>query len=528
MLNVVRWLSDLANSGIYVLEGLSRGQPIPVRRATVVAFLGAAPRGPAGIPVKIKSLDEYKKRFGSANQPARLQTLLSQFFDNGGSTAIVVRVCCSSRRNQILLPGPSGALALSATNPGPREYLRASIDYDGIPVGDRNRFNLVIHRLASAGSPIVEEQEIFNGLSVNPQSPNYMGHILLGSELVYIDGKLPGERPETTLAPGIEVGKSYIYANSDWQDPGGLTDYDLIGSSTDSSGLFALNQIPIVDLVCLVPDEPDLGPVALFAAERYCRKRQAMLVVDPPSHWKSVADAVRSSRQSGFASANVLTYFPRPSRLDGDIQDDHASVLGAIVGRLAAGDAERGVWDSLATDSAGRNRIRIRCRVSLPIPLDDESCTALARNGVNSLRDMGAGIFELNGLVTFAQGEDVIAAWDDLRKRRIALFVVDNIARATRWAAFQDDDEEVWTILDAQIHEFLRELFDAGALVGSRVEDACYMIRDSSPGDGSALIRFIVGFSLDKNGFLAFRFTHDRIDCEVREVAWQPGIALAS
>ena len=147
MLNVVRWLSDLANSGIYVLEGLSRGQPIPVRRATVVAFLGAAPRGPAGIPVKIKSLDEYKKRFGSANQPGRLQTLLNQFFDNGGSTAIVVRVCCSSRRNQILLPGPSGALALSATNPGPREYLRASIDYDGIPVGDRNRFNLVIHRL---------------------------------------------------------------------------------------------------------------------------------------------------------------------------------------------------------------------------------------------------------------------------------------------------------------------------------------------------------------------------------------------
>lgn len=528
MLDAVRWLSDLANSGIYVLEGLSRGQPIPVRRSTVVAFLGSCPRGPVGIPIKIKSVEEYKKRFESAGQPGRLQTLLTQFFDNDGTNAIVVRICCSSRRNQISLPGASGPLLLTATNPGPMEYLRASIDYDGLPASDSDCFNLVIHRLASAGSPIVEEQEIFNGLSVNPESPDYAGHILLGSELIYIDGKLPSERPDSTLAPGIEVGKFYIYANSDWRDPDGLTDYDLIGSETDGLGLFALNQVPVVDLVCLVPDRPDLGPVALLAAERYCRKRQAMLVMDPPSHWKSVADAVQSSRQNGFASTNVLTYFPRPLRLDDDIEDDYASVLGAIVGRLAAGDAEHGVWDSLAAESADGDRIRIRCRAWLPVCLDDEECAVLARHGVNSLREMRAGILELNGLVTFAQGEDVIAAWDDLRKRRIALFVIDNIARATRWAAFQDDDEDVWTILDTQIHEFLREVFDAGAFVGRTAEDACYMIRDSSPGDGSARIKFIVGFSLDESGFLAFRFTHDRIDCAVREVAWQPGIALAS
>ena len=528
MLNAVRWVSDQANSGIYVLEGLSRGQPIPVRRTTVVAFLGNAPRGPTNISVNIKSVEEYRKRFGSGNQPSRLQTQLTQFFDNGGTNAIVVRVCGSSRRNKISLPGPSGPLVLAATNPGPMEYLRASIDYDGIPACDQDRFNLVVHRLASSESPFVEEQEIFSGLSVRADSPDYSGHVLLGSELIYTDGELPGQRPDSTLGPGIEVGKSYIYASADWADPTELTDYDLIGSDTDGSGLFALNQIPIVDLVCLISDKPDLGPVALFAAERFCRKGNAMLVMDPPAHWNSVSDAVRSSRQNGFASANIMTYFPRPSRLDDEIETGHASVLGAIVGRLAAGDAEYGVWGSLKSDSPDRNRIRLRCQASLAITINDNDSALLSRNGVNSLRDVGAGILELNGLVTFAHGEDVIAAWDDLHKRRMALFIIDGIARATRWAAFEDDDTEIWPILVSQINEFLLELFDAGVLVGRSVEDAGYITRNSILGDEFPRIKFVVGFALEKNDFLAFRFTHDRVDCKIREVAWRPGIALAS
>ena len=528
LLNVVRWLSDLANSGIYVLEGLSRGQTIPVRRSPVVAFVGSSPRGPVGIPVKIESVAEYRKRFGSANQPGRLETQLTQFFDNGGTNAIVVRVCCSSRRNKISLPGPAGTFVMAATDPGPMEFLRASIDYDGIAAGDQDRFNLVIHRLASANSPFVEEQEIFSGLSVNPESPDYAGHILLRSEMIYVDGEMPSQRPLSTLAPGIEVGKSYVYANADWEEPGELSDYDLIGSDSDGSGLFALNQISVVDLVCLIPDKPDLGPVAFFAAERFCRKRYAMLLMDPPAQWKSVADAVESSRQNGYASANIVTYFPRPMRLEGEVETGHASVLGAIAGRLAAGDAERGVWESLAEDAVNRDRIHIRCQAWLAVRVDQQDCNILARSGVNCLRDIGAGMLELNGLVTFAHGEDVVAAWDDLRKRRIALFVIESIARATRWAAFQDDERDVWPILEKQIDEFLRAIFDAGALAGHSVEEACYMIHDSQPDDGSTRIRFIVGIALDKNGFLAFRFTQDRVDCEVREVAWQPGIALAS
>lgn len=517
MLNAVRWLSDLANTGIYVLEGLSKGQSIPVRREPVVAFVGSSPRGPVGIPVKINSVDEYERRFGTADEASRLHTLLAQFFDNGATSAIVIRVCRSSRHNQIFLPGPSGPLVLTATNPGPREYLRASVDYDGIPECDRNRFNLVIHRLAAARSPIVEEQEIFQGLSLNPGSPNYAGHILLGSELVYLDAGLPGERPECTLAPGIEVGKSYVYSDADWQDPDGITDYDLVGSAADGTGLSALDQVPVIDFVCPLPDAPDLGPVALFAAERYCRSRFAMLVVDSPSDWNSVEDAMHSSPQNRFSSPNVMTYFPRPLAPG---EAGPGSALGAIVGRLAADQEKHGIWHSQ------QEEIRIRCQAALPFRLDAPTCAVLARKGFNCLCELDTAVFHLTGLVTLSQGEGVTTAWADLKKRRTALFIVESISRATRWTAFQDADSEMWNSLESQLREFLRGLYADGAIVGPTADDAYYLMHDDASA-GSSKIGFLVGFALEANDFYAFRFLHDRVDCKVREVAWRPGVALA-
>ena len=71
-----------------------------------------------------------------------------------------------------------------------------------------------------------------------------------------------------------------------------------------------------VDLICLLSGAPDtdIGPVGLFAAERYCARRNAILLLDPPSHWSQVEDVARSQRNSPFASPNVMTYFPAAGR----------------------------------------------------------------------------------------------------------------------------------------------------------------------------------------------------------------------
>ena len=521
-------MSDLVSSGIFVVEGLSGGQPIAARRETVAAFIGKASRGPVNIPVAVRSGDEYFRRFGCPNKTSALQNALKQFFENGGTKAIVIRVSRTDRHNQISLPGPAGALTLEAVNPGPLEYLRASIDLDNIPDSDNGHFNLVIHRVASPDKPFVEEQEIFHALSMDPEHPDFIVDALLNSNLMHVHGTPPSERPERTLGPSAERQPAYIYADSDWHSADIPTDYDLIGSDTDGTGLYALEQIPVVDLLCIAPGSRDyeLGPLVLFAAERYCRRRNALLLIDPPAHWTSVTKAVASQREHGFSSPNVLTYFPHPATLTGE-DTDSESILGAVAGQLASGDAKRGTWRSLEHDPV------LRCRTHLSCKLTDAESAILARSGINSLRQVGSGRLLLSGLVTLAKCGGLATEWNDLGKRRLALFIIDSIIRGTRWAAFNDNNENTWADVRRQVREFLQVLFEEGALAGSDPRRAFYVICDADTNADSLNISdtlsFIAGFALHRPGeFLAFRFLHDQFECKIRAISWQPGLALAS
>jgi hypothetical protein len=121
-------VTDTSNSGIYVTEGLARGQAIPVDGESVTAFVGPTPRGPVDHAVRITHPAEFQKIFGIPECHCRIEFALRQFFANGGSNAVVVRISGTMVRNQIRLPGDAGLLVLEARNPGPLESLRASVD----------------------------------------------------------------------------------------------------------------------------------------------------------------------------------------------------------------------------------------------------------------------------------------------------------------------------------------------------------------------------------------------------------------
>jgi len=516
-----------------VLEAPVRGEPIPVRRESVVAFVGSAPRGPVGIPVAVQSLDEYRRRFGVPGYRGRVQDLLAQFFDNGGIRAIVVRVSGSERRRRLVMPGPAGDLVLNAVNPGPHECLRASIDYDSIPAGDSNRFNLVIHRLASRDRPLVEDQEIYRCLTIDAGDPDFFAQVLLESDLVRADGPAPMARPEATHCPGIEVGAAYQYAGDDWREGQTLTDYDLIGCDRLGTGIFALDRVSTFDFLCLVPDADDVGPVALFAAERYCRSRHALLLVDPPSTWTSVTDVAHDRISSVFTSPNVATYFPRPAPVPGTGLNRTPSALGALAGRLVAGGSENGIWEL-------RDPLILRGRVRLACQLNEREQSVIRRLGVNALRECGGGYLQASGLVTMGRGHGLEAEWSDLRLRRIGLHIIGSIARGTRWAAFATDDRQTWIDVRQQVADFMDECMHEVALHDERERGTWYITRnsesfsaDAAPVDAGhepvpGLADFVVGFALRDDGNVAFRFVQDRLECRVYPVGWQPGVALAS
>lgn len=510
-------LPELRGAGIRVIESPAGEEPIPLRREIVTAFIGPAPRGPANIPVIIESVAEFRRRFGSPAERSRLEWILSQFFDNGGHSAVVVRVPRSGGSNRITLPGPGGTLDLEAVNPGPLEYLRVAVDYDGIPAGDLWRFNLTVQRIRSRANPLVEEQEIWRAVTVVPDEEAYVGEILKGSDLVSLHGEPPPARPNVT--PGAEgIGPvSYVHGGGDWRSAAPPSDYDLIGSVEDSTGIHALEQVASVDLVCLLSGAPraDVGPVGIFAAERYCARRNAILLLDPPAHWSRVEDVVRSQRDSVFASPNVITYFPRLAERSADGKRLRSmSALGAIAGMLAS--------------EGPKDTTLLRSKARVAIEPDVEEAAMLARRGVNVLRAASPGFISFNGDVTLARQHGTRREWQQLSVRRRAVMTAGTIARSTRWAAVQKPDAETWGAVAAQVGRYLEESAAAGLLAGNSSQRAFYVKCDQDTNAHHAGLSFVVGLALTRPGdFAAFRFDHNAADCRITEISWQPGASIS-
>ncbi len=510
-------LPELSGAGIRVIESPAGEELIPLRRETVTAFVGPAPRGPANIPVVIDSVTEFRRRFGSPAERSRLEWVLGQFFDNGGRQAVVVRVPRSGSPSRITLPGPGGTLDLDAVNPGPLEYLRATVDYDGIPPSDLWRFNLSVQRIRSPANPLVEEQENWRGLTMVADDEAFVGDVLAGSALVRLQGEPPRARPYVTPG-GAGIGPvGYVHGRGDWRSAAPPSDYDLIGSAEDATGIHALDQVANVDLVCLLSGAPkaDVGPVGIFAAERYCARRNAILLLDPPSHWSRVEDVARSQRDSALASPNVITYFPQLTELSADGKRTRSlSAIGAIAGMLASGD------------STGNVLLRSKARVA--IEPDAGEAALLARRGVNVLRGAAPGFISFTGDVTLARSHGSRREWQQLSTRRRAMTIAGTISQSTRWVAAQKPGADTWRTLAAQVSRYLDSCADAGLLAGDATRRAFYVKCDQDTNAGQTGLSFVAGLALTRPGeFVAFRFDHDGSECRVTELAWQPGLGLA-
>ena len=80
--------------GVYVEETLNPIQPVVGANSdSVAAFIGAADRGPVGVPTLVTSWSQYVSAFGSWNTTASNDLPLGVYlyFSNGGNQAYIVR-----------------------------------------------------------------------------------------------------------------------------------------------------------------------------------------------------------------------------------------------------------------------------------------------------------------------------------------------------------------------------------------------------------------------------------------------------
>jgi Bacteriophage tail sheath protein len=471
------------------------------------AFVGRALRGPVNRAVLIESFAEFQRTFGGLWQPSRLSYAVEQFFENGGREALVVRVVNGARAASLTLPAGASALTLQAASPGTREFLRASIDYDNIPAQDS--FNLTVQRVRVQGGSHVEDQEIFPQLSVQPAHERYAGEVLRRSELVRVVGAVPQVRPDHTRdAAGTPT---YVSSNADGDDGAPLTDYDLIGSEVEHTGLFALDACDYFNLLCIPPlaRTEDVGLTVLLVAARYCKDRGAVLVVDPRYAWHTADDALAGLRDWEIKSENAVMYFPRilaHDKLRGHFES--FAPCGAVAGMLARVDQTHPVWGEPKMDDAVlRQGYRPVCLVS------EDRRMRLAQRGVNTLQAIRSVSRIGVKPRTLAAGSAGIRDWQVLPARRLALFIVNCIEHGTRWVVAAAAASEAAQIVATQVRNFFDHLYEEGAFGTRPREEAFYVICDrrfnAADGERQGEFQFLIGFAAARpKEFHTYRISH--------------------
>ena len=153
---------QLTAPGVYV-EELSSGVHTIVGVATsIAAFVGYTDTGLDATPVTLNSFADFERGFGGLASDSELSYAVQQFFINGGTQAIVVRVPKNGATEASLtiadVGGTGKALVLSAISTGSwASNVTVTIDYDGLPAAgktgyDQFAFNLDVTNIATGAT----------------------------------------------------------------------------------------------------------------------------------------------------------------------------------------------------------------------------------------------------------------------------------------------------------------------------------------------------------------------------------------
>ncbi len=433
-----------------------------------------------------------------------------------------MRVVNGARPPTVTLPTTAGPLKLIGLNPGSREYLRASVDYDGIAENEPDRFNLVVQRVRSGGSELIEDQEIFRRVSVVPESGRWITDVLAESRLVRVTGEAPAQRPNKSAGAPAGSAIGYAVSNPDGDDGAPITDYDVIGSAVYCTGVFALTAAQGFNFLCIPPlaREQDVGSSTLLVAGKFCRERHAMLIVDPPMSWISPRTALDALRNWPFRSDSAVMYFPRVQafdRLRGRVET--FASCGAAAGMIARSDEIWPVWAAAETDDAV-----LRPGLRPAVPVSESDRTRLMQAGINVLASVRSSYRAGVSPRTLAAGGSGISDWKYLSARRLALFIAASIEQGTRWVLLEPNTSPTWARAQAQAESFLEVLAAGGAFTGATAEESHFAICDERVNRPETIaegkFNLLFGFATSKPGeYDTWLVTHQPGASRVRPVS---------
>jgi len=498
--------------GVYIEEIPSGVRTITGVATSITAFVGRALRGPTDDPITINSFGDFERVFGGLWVDSYLGYAVRDFYLNGGSQAIIVRLYSpeagGTARPAVARLAVNG-LTLDAVSPGAwGNKLRGRIDARTRPLqpGEpaNSLFNLSIRDDGTGQIELIRNVSHISG------HPRQVDKVLLSESRLVKAVSLPGARPTDHPDPaaGVDIWADNTPAtNTKVADPAlaadGVvltgTDFTGPGKEAAKQGLFALEKADLFNLLCIPPHAAanDLDTALSGAAGAYCDKRRAMFIVDPPRTWTD-KDLAKSGIATGVGTTtkNAAIFFPRlrqPNPLR-ENQVEHFPPCGAVAGVFARTDSQRGVWKA----PAGLDATLVGVP-ELSVSLTDPENGELNPLGVNCLRAKPAGGRVIWGARTL-QGDDRLASeWKYIPVRRMALFLEETLYRGTQWVVFEPNDEPLWSQIRLNIGAFMQGLFRQGAFQGRTPREAYFVKCDRETTTQNdinlGIVNIVVGFA---------------------------------
>jgi phage tail sheath protein FI len=354
--------------------------------------------------------------------------------------------------------------------------------------------------LAASANPTLSQARVTLdalGLRVVPGGPNPNAHFEFADadDLLLTTGSAGVSENLALYAPGLEGVSTQAQTAGAGGNDGGLPQpIDLQGLRSQKTGLFALENVDIFNILCL-PDQSDPG--LLSTAIAYAAERRAFVVLDFPIGVDSMADAKAYMASNGtLRNKNAAIYFPRihmPDPLDNG-RPRAFPAAGAVAGIYARTDATRGVWKAPAGTEARLGGVQ-----KVDVPLTDPENGALNPLGINCIRT-----FPVYGPVIWGsrtlEGADALASeWKYVPVRRFALFLEESLFRGTKWVVFEPNDEPLWAQIRLNLGAFMQNLFRQGAFQGQTPREAYFVKCDKETTTQTdvnlGIVNILVGFA---------------------------------
>lgn len=361
--------------GVYLQELPSGARTIAGLPTSITAFVGCFVRGPANVPVRVFNPGDFERNFGGLDRQRETTYGVTQFFQNGGGQALIVRVAPGGVAASVEMLDDAAGVALVATagqqigeasadNPGLwGNNLRLDVDYAA--ADPATQFNLTVTEIREdAGRALVVRSETFRNLSMDETLTSHAPPVVNdGSVLIQLTQGASTDRPAVT---GTLAGAG--------ADPSAATAGDSAIDMTVTIGGAAVTEtleIAGADMPASLPDARAL----LESLIRAARPTEPM--------WAQAAVQLMDGRLRVLLGRNGTDYDPEAVVSFADDTGDLAANLG-----LAGG----AVTENVQQYRLGSPNAALAFRGAAVAGVDDTGATAAALAGSRAAR---SGVFAL-------------------------------------------------------------------------------------------------------------------------------------